>query len=303
MRRNELLSTFLLVHILVGTAVAQTPGPRPDPSVTFVVGTSPGLPGPRVNVADVVGRILSFDKNKDGKIGKDELPERMQDLVVKGDVNSDGALDEGEITKLATDSPGAGRGGLSVVRVGTERIVVRPAARPGIEGILDDLKLPAAKHAEAMALVQAQQEQTSKSIDASASRLKLAMTAILGAEQLTDFETTLESEVRQRLGGRGVPPPALNGVTLVVRTDLEGKVDRFDLAAAGKAQAQSAIKTYRDETGRVRDSANAELMASLKRVLSDDEWLDFKAASDRLGPARFVVTGPPGPGRGGTIIR
>jgi len=53
----------------------------------------------------MIERILSFDKNQDGKITKDELPERMQNLVTKGDTNQDGALDRDEIKKLAADLP------------------------------------------------------------------------------------------------------------------------------------------------------------------------------------------------------
>jgi Spy/CpxP family protein refolding chaperone len=56
-----------------------------------------------LSVDDIVERIMSFDKNKDGKVTKDELPERMQGLIEKGDTNKDGALDKDEIKKLATD--------------------------------------------------------------------------------------------------------------------------------------------------------------------------------------------------------
>src|SRR5438046_7569970 len=61
-------------------------------------------PGPRRPAEDdVVERIMSFDKNKDGKVTKDELPERMQDLIARGDTNKDDALDNAEIKKLAAD--------------------------------------------------------------------------------------------------------------------------------------------------------------------------------------------------------
>ena len=58
--------------------------------------------GPPLTVEQIVERILSFDKNSDGKITLDELPERMQHLIALGDVNKDGALDRDEIRKLAT---------------------------------------------------------------------------------------------------------------------------------------------------------------------------------------------------------
>src|SRR5205807_7056903 len=67
-------------------------------------GRGAGFFGNRGLTADqIVERIMSFDKNKDGKVTKDELPERMQDLIAKGDANKDGALDNAEIKKLATD--------------------------------------------------------------------------------------------------------------------------------------------------------------------------------------------------------
>ncbi len=63
-----------------------------------------------LSVDDIVERIMSFDKNKDGKITKDELPERMQYLIEKGDTNKDGALDKEEIKKLAADLATRGDG-------------------------------------------------------------------------------------------------------------------------------------------------------------------------------------------------
>src|SRR5262249_8203431 len=50
--------------------------------------------GRGLSADQVVERIMSFDKNKDGKITKDELPERMQFLIERGDANKDGALDK-----------------------------------------------------------------------------------------------------------------------------------------------------------------------------------------------------------------
>lgn len=50
---------------------------------------------------ETVDTLLSFDKNGDGKIGAAELPERMQGLVARGDLNKDGVLGRDEITRLA----------------------------------------------------------------------------------------------------------------------------------------------------------------------------------------------------------
>jgi hypothetical protein len=68
-----------------------------------------------VATSDLVDRLMSFDKNQDGTITKDELPERMANLLDQGDTNHDGALDNAEIKNLAdrnsvNDQP-PGRGG------------------------------------------------------------------------------------------------------------------------------------------------------------------------------------------------
>ena len=64
---------------------------------------------------------MSFDKNKDGKVDKDELPEQMQRILRRADTNGDGAIDTEEAQKLgeqfqrgqgeAPRGPGGGRPG------------------------------------------------------------------------------------------------------------------------------------------------------------------------------------------------
>jgi Ca2+-binding EF-hand superfamily protein len=46
--------------------------------------------------------LMSFDKNKDGKLSKDELPERMRGIFDRGDTNHDGFLTADEIAKVAS---------------------------------------------------------------------------------------------------------------------------------------------------------------------------------------------------------
>jgi hypothetical protein len=58
----------------------------------------------------MLARVLSFDKNEDGKLTKDELPERMQGMIERGDTNGDEALDKEELIKLAANFQGRGEG-------------------------------------------------------------------------------------------------------------------------------------------------------------------------------------------------
>jgi hypothetical protein len=64
-----------------------------------------------ISTDDLVERLMSYDKNGDGKITKDELPERMHSLIEQGDRNGDGALDRDEIRRLAERGRPGGPGG------------------------------------------------------------------------------------------------------------------------------------------------------------------------------------------------
>src|SRR6185503_19147302 len=78
----------------------------------------------------VIDRLLSFDANKDHRIARDELPERMQGLVSRGDENKDGFLTSDEVVALVDTRSRSPR---------------PPAIAPGPETLADviaDLKLP-----------------------------------------------------------------------------------------------------------------------------------------------------------------
>jgi len=63
-------------------------------------------------VEETVKTLMAFDANGDGKLSKSELPERMQGLFDRADVNHDGFLTADEIRKLAAAQAAPGdRGG------------------------------------------------------------------------------------------------------------------------------------------------------------------------------------------------
>ena len=86
---------------------------------------------------DFAERLLGFDKNKDGKVSKDELPERYQRIIQRADTNKDGALDKKEIEALVKSfRERSGAGGRGRPGEGGRR---RPSGeggnrRPGGEG-------------------------------------------------------------------------------------------------------------------------------------------------------------------------
>jgi hypothetical protein len=202
MRCSERLLTAALTAtlLLAGAAAAQSPDQKQE------------LPQERVRpaplgVADVVERIMAFDKNKDGKISRDELPERMQFLIELGDTNKDGALDRDEIKKLAARlASGAGEFGIGGgVRFGPGS-GPRPGAPGGFgvagqvrfggpdaaEGVVEDLKLPANKREQALAAVKAHQEKVRKLMDQAHAELLQTMKEILSEEEFKDFKAALD---------------------------------------------------------------------------------------------------------------
>jgi hypothetical protein len=152
-------------------------------------------------VEDVVQRIMSFDKNQDGMITRDELPERMQFLIELGDTNKDGALDRDEIKQLAiklATAPG-GVGGpraLTLDRVGGQGgFGFGPGRGPGpgvLEGVVDDLKLSGKKKDQALTAVKAHEEHVRKLMEQSRTELLREMKEILSPEEFEDFKAALD---------------------------------------------------------------------------------------------------------------
>lgn len=175
-----------------------------------------GPGGPALTTDDVVERLMSFDKNKDGKITKDELPERMQDLVAKGDTNKDGALDKDEIKKLAADL--ARTGGFGPFGRGGRGGFGGRGGRGGpgaglppfaMERAVDDLKLSDKKKEAAAVAVKAYQENVRKLTELARADLMLTMSDVLSAEDLKKFKEAVERQpgFGDRPFGRGGRPP------------------------------------------------------------------------------------------------
>jgi hypothetical protein len=194
-----LTSTLMAALVFAGAAVAQ-------PERKVGLPPLPGEPG-RLGADDVVERIMAFDKNKDGKVTKDELAERMHNLITRGDANKDGALDKNEIKKLATAPGGFGFGGRGEIRIDgpgpggpflSRSIVAGPAPGPGfpgpgaIDGVIDDLKLSGKKKDQALAAVKAHEENVRKVLDQSRAELLQTMKQILSEEELQDFKAALD---------------------------------------------------------------------------------------------------------------
>jgi Spy/CpxP family protein refolding chaperone len=150
-------------------------------------GGPPGRFGRAVTTNDLVERIMAFDKQKTGKVTKEDLPERMQHLVDLGDTNRDGALDRDEVKNLAAriDRQGQAFGG-------------RGPASPA--RALADLELTGDRKEKAQALVDAHQTATRKLLDQSRTELLAAMKDVLSDEQVKQFKDAIERRARGPFG-------------------------------------------------------------------------------------------------------
>lgn len=128
--------------LLAGAAAAIAQAPSGVQPAVVVAEIPPR--GPMNTPIVVVDRLLSFDADSDHRIARDELPERMQGLVTRGDENQDGFLDSDEIRALI-DAPPPGPRRVSTFRRDSE----------GLPGVIRDLKLPEEKHTRALDLVRA----------------------------------------------------------------------------------------------------------------------------------------------------
>jgi EF hand len=178
--------------------------------------------GGPVTAAQIVERIMSYDKNNDGKVTVDELPERMQHLVAMGDINKDGALDREEVRKLAETLesfvdlaggglPGGGakgdKGGFKGDKGGFKGAEVRKA--------LDELDLRGATRDKADGFVRAYQDKLKKFEEVSRAELAMQMKEILSEADYRSFKASLDRPPPPKgfKGPNGPPPPPPGDLT------------------------------------------------------------------------------------------
>jgi hypothetical protein len=185
--------------VLAGAAVGQPPPPKD----VIRVAPGPGRPARPggLGTDEAFERLVAFDKNKDGKVARDELPERMHDLVARGDANKDGALDKDEIQKLVAGPGGTARvggPGFGTTVQGDVRIGPGPGGPgpgPGgerFEGVVEDLKLPGEKKGQALAAVKAHEEEVRKLMAQAREDLFRKLKGILTEDELKDFKAALD---------------------------------------------------------------------------------------------------------------
>ena len=131
---------------VVLTWVGATAAQRPEgirPAVLTV--SEPSPPGAAKSPLAVRERLLSFDADHDLRISRDELSDRMQGLIARGDQNGNGVLDFDEIHAL-----------VNAASLERARVSFRRQAFEGLPGVINDLKLSPTKRERALAILSAQ---------------------------------------------------------------------------------------------------------------------------------------------------
>jgi hypothetical protein len=185
----------------------------------------PGKQGPfgfgkkgTVTADQIVERVLSFDKNSDGKLTAEELPERMQHLIALGDVNKDGALDREEIRKLATtlesflglagpDGPAPGFGPKGFGKGGFKGPFKGPVGE--VQRTLDDLNVTGPARDKADRVLRAQQEKLRRFEELIRAELLVQMKELLSDEDYR-LLTTAVDRPNGPPGFKGPRPSDLN---------------------------------------------------------------------------------------------
>jgi hypothetical protein len=274
MRRAQIALLVLLPFSVATAAQAQEQAPFFGKNQLTL--TQPQAVLAHASLDDVVSRMMSFDRDRDGKVQKAELSERMYTLMSRGDADHDGALDRTEILTLATAPAAAatirGAQGPSGYSFGDQ---VGLSSRSHIEGSLDDLRLTSARKEQALAVVNPFLDALEKS--ASADLMK-EMEALLPPQLLSQFKAALDT--------KRVASIMLNGSNgefkkiVVGGIDLAARIDSFHLQQAQHEQARAAVDRYKTRV-RLAGPERSELMAQLNGILSTEEQDDFSAALER----------------------
>lgn len=287
MRRGPLMLIALLPFTTFASAQtpsAQTPTPDRIPLAFFGSTTLTTQVSPDV----VVDRVMSFDRDHDGRVTRDELPDRMHNLLSDA---TGGSLDSAAVRARATAATtvtGRGFQGSGGYTFGDQ---ISLSTRPHVEGALDDLRLPALTREQALAIVRPFMEKLeADATEALVSELHFVLTV----GQLTNFKAMIERQLSNSsaVSNHVVRAPDGRTVQVFMRggPDLTHLINGFGLPKAQTTQALAAFEGFK---ARIRpgDAERSKLLDQLKDVLNDEERDNFRAALDRRP---LVKSGLPG---------
>ena len=229
----------------------------------------------RLSADDVLARMMTFDRNRDGRVATGELSERMQALVARGDRSGDGALDESEIRMLATAEQFAVRS-LQGGGYGFDDTTL--SSRSHIEDSIDDLRLAPNARAEAKRIALAFVDE----FEAAASvNLRQALAPVITEQQLAQLEASLSTRGRVAVMTTGVSGAiararvALTQAAVTTALARQRRLSPEEMKAVAVAADAFRAEQQFDETRRI------QLVSRLSSVLTPEESDNLIAALAR----------------------
>ena len=247
-------------------------------------------PASAVSTDDVVARLMTFDRDRDGKVTSVELSERMHSLITQGDQSGDGALDLSEVRALALTQrqfPIAGLrnlGGSYGFADGAGQ-----SSRTHIENSIDDLRLAENVSQEAKRIAGAFVDQFE---GAALARLRQALAPMVSAEQLPGLERELKSLASFQASITMLRDDRLAKVPIAATiSNLSRQVlSKRQLSDDQIKIAEAAIETFKAEQ-QLDEARQNLLVAELSEILTSDESGDLRAALARRPLAKGPLAG------------
>jgi hypothetical protein len=245
----------------------------------------------RVSPDQIVARLMTFDRNGDGKVATAELSERMQVIVPRGDTSGDGALDDSELRALTARK-------LEFVSLALQNrqfggygfgdSVGLLSTRSHIHNTIDDLRLTSEANEQARRIASTFVDQLE---NAACLTLRGALAPLLTEQQFVELERTL---VTMGAGGCPILPGEIQipcGFCRVTGSDgtstptsavaaARTLLERYQLTPDQIKAATVAVESFKTDR-QLDDAHRSALVAQLAYVLTGEESENFRAALAR----------------------
>jgi hypothetical protein len=231
----------------------------------------------------IVARMMSFDRNHDGLVSRDELPERMQPLLTRIEVfTTSDALDETEIRRLA-ENP-----------IAKPQVFVLQAGRYGfgedsgfdtrlhIESAIEDLRLAGDTREKAIDIGHRFADTMSAQEKAD---VIAALTPLLSEDQIGRVSTLLNRELDVHLQVPDVDPARLRAaaalaIEMLKRRELASLIASFQLGVEQAKKVNDVVAQFQTND-RLTDASRSALLKQMDGLLSEQEQGDLRAALER----------------------
>jgi hypothetical protein len=231
---------------------------------------------------EMVARVMSFDRDGDGKVARVELAERMEGLIEQADASGDGALDEAEVRKMAERPPAQ-----TVFRgfqVGHYGFIdeTGQSSRARVQGVLADLKLPDSTFRDASAVVTKFVNELGVRVT---TELLDTMRSIVPAEEFARLQGVVIPNVPITVFATG---RTSSGVVLLVNGGQ--RTIPLSMAEAERDLGVAAIERFNKRQRMTEEIDRIALVEQMQGILTVEQADDFRAALVRRPIAKAGQT-------------